>query len=322
MDEVYVESEFAPLRTVVLARSEVAIPISAATSADSRFLAEGWQRNPVGKDMRDGAPERQAAWERERDRFREVLEAHGVRVLRPRPLSDREKAEAGEDGYANFFARDPFFTIGDQVIEASMRFRHRRREVLPIRDVLLDHVLPSECGYVALPMPEIPEPGDATLGGGPFLEGGDVLVLGSHVFVGDSGLASNRLGARWLAKYLAPHGYTVERVRLHERILHLDCALGLVREGLLVVCEEALLDGVPSILADWDRVPVSFEEATALATNGLPLDPGSYVTDPAFAGVGERLAARGIHVEYVDFSITRSLGGSFRCSTQPLLRRG
>jgi len=59
-------------------------------------------------------------------------------------------------------------------------------------------------------------------------------VLGRHVFVGSSGLASNRLGARWLAKLLAPHG---------------------------------------------------------------------------------------IQVEYVDFSITRSLGGSFRCSTQPLLRR-
>ncbi|MET9783070.1 amidinotransferase [Nocardiopsis alba] len=321
MDEIRVENEFAPLRTVVLARSEVMIPESAIDSPDARFLADDWADNPVGRDMRDGAPERQAAWERERERFREVLERHGVRVLRPRALTRPEKTAAGSDGYANFFARDPFFVVGDRVIEASMRFRHRRTEVLPMRDLLMEHVYPADCGYVAVPVPEIPEPDDPSLGRGPFLEGGDVLVLGDHVFVGYSGLASNLLGARWLAKYLEPLGYTVEPVRLHERILHLDCALGLVREGLIVVCEEALLDGVPRVLREWERIPVDLDRATALAVNGLPIDPRTYVTDPRFEDVGERIRARGIEVEYVDFSITRSLGGSFRCSTQPLLRR-
>ncbi|MER5965364.1 arginine deiminase family protein [Streptomyces sp. NPDC002057] len=322
MTEVFVESEFAPLRVVVLAQSEVAIPRSAPDSADLRFLPEESLRlNPVGVDMREGAPERQAAWERERDSFRALLESYGVRVLRPRMLTGPEKGEAGEDGYANFFARDPFFTVGHQVIEGSMRFRHRRHEVLPAREIMRAEVYPADCGYVAVPAPEVPVPGDPTLGPGPFLEGGDVLVLGRHVFVGSSGLASNALGARWLAKHLGPYGYTVELVRLHERVLHLDCALGLVRDGLLVVCEEALPDGVPEVLRGWDRVGVDFEAATRLATNGLPISPGVYVTDPAFSFVGDALERRGTKVEYVDFSITRSLGGSFRCSTQPLLRR-
>lgn len=319
--QVLVENEFAPLRTVVLAESEVAIPRSAADSPDSRFLAEGWDANPIGQDMRDGDPARQAAWERERTNLREVLERHGVTVVRPRRLTEAEKAAAGSNGYANFFARDPFFTVGDQVVEASMRFQHRRDEVLPMRDLFLDRVYPADCGYVAVPRPQIPEPGDATLGPGPFLEGGDVLVLGNHVFVGNSGLASNGLGVRWLTKYLHPRGFTVESVRLHKRILHLDCALGLVRPGLMVVCEEALLDGVPSALRDWDRIRVGIDQATALATNGLPIDPGHYVTDPAFRSIGERIEEHGVTVEYVDFAITRSLGGSFRCSTQPLLRR-
>ncbi|WP_327085469.1 arginine deiminase family protein [Nonomuraea sp. NBC_01738] len=321
MTEVFVQSEFAPLRVVVLARSEVSIPANARDSADTRFLAEdSFVLNPVGQDMRDGAPERQAAWERERDAFREVLERHGVRVLRPRLLTGQEKTEAGDDGYANFFARDPFFTVGDQVVESSMRFRHRRREVLPMREIMLTEVYPAECGYVAVPAPEIPEPDDPALGPGPFLEGGDVLVLDRHVFVGSSGLASNALGARWLAKYLAPYGYTVELVRLHERILHLDCALGLVRDGLLVACEEALLDGVPEVLRDWERIGTDFDSATRLATNGLPLSPDVYVTDPEFSFLGDQIRRRGVKVEYVDFAITRSLGGSFRCSTQPLLR--
>lgn len=101
-----------------------------------------------------------------------------------------------------------------------MRLLHRRREVLPLREVMRDHVYPSDCAYVAVPMPEVAAPDDPTLGPGPFLEGGDVLVLGKRVFAGTSGLASNPLGIQWLAKFLAPYGYTVEKVRLHRRILH------------------------------------------------------------------------------------------------------
>ena len=58
-----------------------------------------------------------------------------------------------------------------------------------------------------------------------------------------------------------------------------------------------------------------------MATNGLPINPNVYVTDPVFKSVGDKLALYGIHVEYVDFQISRSFGGSFRCSTQPLVRR-
>jgi glycine amidinotransferase len=193
--------------------------------------------------------------------------------------------------------------------------------VLPVRQIMLDRVYPAACTYVAVPRPEIAVADDASLGPGPFLEGGDVLVLGKHVFVGSSGLASNPLGAQWLGKFLAPMGYTVELVRLHPNILHLDCALGLIRDGLMVICEEALLDGVPERLKTWSRISVSLKESAKLATNGLPISPDIYVTDPAFEHIGEKLERRGIKVEYVDFRISRSFGGSFRCSTQPLLRR-
>ena len=75
------------------------------------------------------------------------MERHGVEVLRPRLLTEAEKAVAGTDGYANFFARDPFFVVGDQVVESSMRFLHRRREVLSVRDLMLERVYPADCGY-------------------------------------------------------------------------------------------------------------------------------------------------------------------------------
>jgi N-dimethylarginine dimethylaminohydrolase len=71
----------------------------------------------------------------------------------------------------------------------------------------------------------------------------------------------------------------------------------------------------------WDRISVSLAEAAELASNGLPISPDVYVTDPAFGRIGEGLSRRGVTVESVDFRITRMFGGAFRCSTQPLLRR-
>lgn len=154
---------------------------------------------------------------------------------------------------------------------------------------------------------------------GPYLEGGDVLVLGSHVFVGRSGLASDDAGFHWLRKYLGPHGFTVEQVPLQPHVLHLDCALGLVREGLLLVYEERLTEGLPPSLRDWDRIAVT-EEAAGLGVNGLPISSDVYITDPEFARLGGEIERHGVRVEYVDFAISRTFGGSFRCSTQPLSR--
>jgi glycine amidinotransferase len=305
---IFVESEFAPLKTVVLAESEF-----------------GWPPKKIGrKDTVDFSvtdPDVQRRWEGERAAFETVLKKHGVEVLRPRKLNAAEKAAGNRSGYANFFIRDPFFTIGDTVIEGSLRFPHRRREIFPVREIMLEKVYPADCAYVAAPAPEVDDGTGEWLGRGPFIEGGDTLVLGKRVFVGVSGLATNDLGVRWLQKLLAPAGYDVEAVPLHKKMLHLDCGLGLVRDGLLVFCPDALPAGLPESLKSWDKIEVSFDQAQGLATNGLPIRPDLYVTDPAFRSVGSELEKRGVEVEYVDYAISRWHGGAFRCSVQPLLRK-
>ncbi len=330
MDErrIFVESDYAPLRTVVLAVSEFRPPDLGSADPEQLdrelSILPGGDRAYVlglgGRDLAEADPDRQRAWEAEREAFCSVLERHGVEVLRPRRLTEHEKEAGGSTGYMNGYVRDPWFTVGDVVIEGSLRFPHRRHEVLASRPVLLERALEGDCTYVAMPTPEL-VPLEVDGGGpGPFLEGGDVLVCGKHVLVGSSGRASTALGARWLAQLLAPRGYTVELVPLAPNILHLDCALGLVRDGLAVAFEGAFPEGMPGILDGWEIVPVDESAAMALATNGLPLSPDVYVVDPAFPRVGEELERRGIQVEYVDFAVSRAFGGAFRCSTQPLWR--
>ena len=153
------------------------------------------------------------------------------------------------------------------------------------------------------------------------LEGGDVLVYHNKIFVGNSGYGSNSAGIEWLRKYLAPYGYEVEEVKLQGHILHLDCVMSLVREGLMIVCEESLADGVPETFRDWDRIPVPEDDAERLAVNGMAINPDVYITDIAFRDtIGKELEARGVKVEYLDFFATRCSAGSIHCSTQPLKR--
>lgn len=319
---IFVENEFAPLRKVILTVSEFGFP-ELVKADDLRFLSSTTREEDdasAGRDFGEVYPELQMAWEQERHNFALVLEKYGVEVLRPRKLTELEKIAGGAHGYSNFFVRDPFFTVGNAVIEGSIRFMQRRNEILPIRDLLEREVYQNDCLYVAAPKPALAEEDELALWHGPFIEGGDILVFGKHIFVGNSGLSSNSLGIKWLSKLLQPYGYQVEEVKLHPDILHLDCALGMVREGLMIVCEEAFIHGVPQKLKTWDKIVVSLKEASLLATNGLPINPTVYVTDPVFSDIGDKLSAVGIQVEYVDFQISRSFGGSFRCSTQPLLR--
>jgi len=325
---IFVESEFAPLRTVVVAQCQMRLPDADVGSQehlnDELSIMPEEQRQIIlqllGREHAMAMPERQQQWEAEREALQVVFEKHGVEVLRPRLLTQWEKEAGGKQGYSNSFVRDPWFVIGNVVVEGSLRFPHRRLEVLPSRDIFQKEVYPAACSYVAVPQPEI-MPLDVDNGGpGPFIEGGDVLVYGRHVFVGNSGRASTEFGAQWLQKVMAPHGYTVEVVRLKPNILHLDCAIGLVREGLVVVYLEGLLDGLPRALKGWDQIPVSQEEAMSLGTNGLPINSTVYVTDPSFRRIGDAVEKYGVAVEYVHFDISRSFGGAFRCSTQTLWR--
>jgi len=323
LKSIFVESEFSPLRRVILAESEFCFPFAKKSEQELDFLPPGARadfENLSGGDHEVLFPERHAAWVTERNNFEGILKKYDIEILKPRKLNDVEKSISGDDGYSNFFVRDPIFTIGNFIIEGTMRFIHRRNEIFPVRKIINDVVMKQECVYLSAPRAEIFSSDDRTFGQGPDLEGGDILVLGKHIFVGSSGLASNISGYEWLGKLLTPFGYTVEYVPLKANILHLDCALSLVKNGLMIICESVFINGVPDRLKTWVRINITESDCAQLAANGLPINESTYVIDPVFSRIGDELENNGVTVESVDFSISRGFGGSFRCSTQPLLR--
>lgn len=301
---VYVENEFAPLKRAILSQSEYIITQENGSRTTDRNLMLLFMQ-------------------RERDSLKALLESYGVEVLMPRKLNEHEKETAllpegltGGAGMTNFFSRDPIFVVGNNIIELNMKDKQRRCEVFAMRDILTAESAKGDCKYLSMPrINNFDETGT------PFLEGGDILLLGKTVYVGVSDHATNEYGYEWLKSYLSAFGYEVKAVRVQADYFHLDCVMSFVREGLMIVCEDYLPDGIPEEFASWDKIFVPSEMADRLAVNGLPLNEEVYLTDMAFRNtLGKELEKRGVRTEYLDFRFTRTHKGAFRCSVNPLLR--
>ena len=266
-----------------------------------------------------------------------ILEKHGVKVWRPEVLTrERVAMNFGEEyirfaGVSQQYVRDPILVIGNNVIENAMGSLYRRSDILGLRQLFMERVAGSNARWVSMPVVDYSlmirgDQFDKT--GFPVLEGGDVIVLGKKIFVGTSlnyATGSSELGYLWLKSYLEPQGYDVERVRIAEDILHLDVALSVPRPGLIIVCPEVFVDGVPSFFKDWQHIEVSREDTRYLAANGLPIDKDHYILgyNDHFDGmtVKKALEAQGIEVYPIYFASHNEDGGSIRCSTHPLVRK-
>ncbi len=276
------------------------------------------------------------AMEKENEELISIFEKHDVKVWRPEILSrERVAQNFGEDfirlaGFTQQYTRDPILVIGNNVIENTMGSLDRRCDILGFRRLFLERVMGSDARWVAMPVPDY----SLMLSGGdfdktkfPVLEGGDVIVLGKKILVGTSlnrTTGSSELGYSWLKAYLQTQGYDVERVRLAEDIMHLDCALSVPCPGAIIVCPEVFVDKIPSCFDGWKRIEVSREETRHLASNGLPIDKKHYILgyNDHFDGkkVKNALESLGIKVYDIYFDRHNEDGGSIRCSTHPLVR--
>jgi len=101
--------------------------------------------------------------------------------------------------------------------------------------------------------------------------------------------------------------------------------LSVPRPGVIIVCPEVLVDGIPSYFDGWKRIEVTRKETRYLATNGLPIDKDHYILgyNDHFDGkrVKEALETIGIKVYLIYFAAHNEDGGSIRCSTHPLVRK-
>jgi N-dimethylarginine dimethylaminohydrolase len=252
--------------------------------------------------------------EKQADALAELVAREGVIVHRPERLQGDERTFLAPNGEgAQLFPRDGMIVIGDHVIDASLRLRCRQRERYGLRPLIQRLVAERGARWSSVPL------GSPACVDGPFLEGGDTLLNGREVYVGMSGCASDMAGIDWLQALLGVR-YRVIPVALRSFVLHLDCALALVKPGLLIWCPEKFVDGLPVSLRDWDAIAVSRDEASRLATNGLVLEEGRMIVDTDNQRVIDELRHRKIDAIPIPFDGPIRTGGGLRCVHHPLLR--
>lgn len=199
---------------------------------------------------------------------------------------------AGPDMPDSMFVEDIAVVFDELALITRPGAESRRAETPTVVDALI-----RLQGLHFRPLVMIEEPGT--------VDGGDVLVLGRHVFVGSS-RRTNAAGIDQLRGILARVGYSVRAVPVH-RCLHLKSAVTAVAPDMLLINRE----WVPAdAFAGLALIDVHPEEA--YAANALLVGDG-VVYPTAFPRTRERLEERGLRVRTVDVSELAKAEGAVTC---------
>ena len=186
------------------------------------------------------------------------------------------------------FVEDVAVMLPNAVILTRPGAGSRRGEVLEIRPTLEELV-----GNISMIHP----PGT--------LEGGDVMMVDTHFYIGVSE-RTNEAGARQMIAILEQYGLTGSTVALKE-MLHLKSGVSYIESGNLLACGEFI--GKPEF-KQFDTLKVS--ESEAYAANSLWLN-GTVLVPKGYPDIAIAIESRGYSVKIVNVSEFQKLDGGLSC---------
>jgi N-dimethylarginine dimethylaminohydrolase len=301
MIKLWVQDEYSPLEAVVL---------GIATSMGEPPTLENAYDPKSKQHIAAGTYPKEIDVTKEMEAFRVVLERYDVKVFRPEVI----------DNYNQVFSRDIGCVIDDKFIRTHM-IKERSREVEAI-----DHLLQEVDTVVDMPQ-------NANL------EGGDIMPLGKHIFIGYSEepdfsshkvSRTNRAGVEFV-RDLFPD----KEVRGFELVksdddpytnaLHLDCCFQPLGLGHCLIFEEGFKNQ-----ADVEFMHEFFGKEKCFRVDGLEMynmfcnvfsiAPDVVVSEQGFDRLNSFLKDAGYTVETIPYSEAAKMEGLLRCSTLPLRR--
>lgn len=283
-------SEYGRLRTVVWGPI-VPTPMGFGTAIDS-LSAEGKAAILANNAMSPFEINRAAEQHRG---FRLAMEAEGIQI---------EEVDILGEMYSQFGTRDVGFVVDDVFFPARFFAPVRMRETVGLRRLLRRM---SKVGWL-----------DTGL-----IEGGDVMMHNGNVLVGMSEV-SNEQGVEALSYAFETFGINRKVVPVyftHRGVVHLDCKLMIVDEGVGVIDRESFSKEALAMLeGSLDLITVTQEEARAVRVNMLPIGDKRVILAKGSDRIANELARRGIRSIEVDYDEVSKVGGSLRCTSLPLLR--
>ena len=247
-----------------------------------------------------------------------ALEA-ALRQQRSAPVSVIETLPTLDGMPDAVFVEDTVVIVDECVIITRPGAASRRGETASMKSLMVGHGLrPLDKIY------EIAEPGS--------VDGGDVLILGKHVFVGMSS-RSNDSGVAQMQSWLLPFGYSVQAVADLRGCLHLKSAITALSDDA-ILCNPDYLTlvpsaehragagqvSVPSFLRDYPllRHVVCVDPSEPGAANAVRLPPSTShdrrVLFPAeYPKTADRLRQAGFDVILVEAAELAKAEGAVTC---------
>ncbi len=155
------------------------------------------------------------------------------------------------------------------------------------------------------------------------VEGGDFMVLQPGVAAcGYSGERSIEPAVRQLQAWFAAEGWELHTYAFDSHFLHLDVQMGMIAEGLAVVCVEA----VEPELVKWLQskrirvIPIPYGDAMQLGSNVVALGNGRVLVPASSKNLIAACRAEGLTVYDPDVSMIGNGGGAVHCMCQALKR--
>ena len=329
MSKVNVYSEFGKLKEIVVGRplDKEDLILEWEKGMDEEF---SWMKKETfdavkanaGKPWSEVEPELFEKINTQIRNFQDKLREHGVIV------HEVPKLEHGDRNYLNkgieqLFPRDVWCTAGNTVICSSLRMPHKRKQYITMNPFYTKLMAEGEITYLQAPQastdvlsPRKEKANKENI----LLDGGDFVVNGKEIYLGQ-GHGSNALGAKFAQSILGDE-FKVIPVKLSDSALHLDCTIALIKPGLGIICWEFLADKseLPETLRDWTWIEATKEEADWLAVNGISIGDNTYFADPSNPRIVEELRKHDVNVVEIPYDGLTTLGGSLRCSSQPIYR--
>jgi dimethylargininase len=137
------------------------------------------------------------------------------------------------------------------------------------------------------------------------LDGGDVLMVGSHFFIGLSE-RTNKYGAEQLGKYLAEYGNTWQTMSVGAG-LHLKSSINYLGHQTLIATQDFANQ---EALKGYDKIIVDAHEA--YAANTLWVND-HLLTPKGFPKTRKKLDAMGMDIIELDMSEVRKMDGGLTC---------
>ncbi len=155
------------------------------------------------------------------------------------------------------------------------------------------------------------------------VEGGDFMVLKPGVAAcGYSGQRSIEPAVRQLQSWFESEGWELHLYAFDSHFLHLDVQMGMLAEGLAVVCVEA----VEPELVQWleskgiRAIPMTYGDAMQLGTNVVALGRERVLVPASSRNLIAACRAEGLTVFAPDVSMIANGGGAVHCMCQALRR--